>query len=138
MQGIYKAIAKAGIDQKTFAAETGIDRYMLNKAAKGKINLTPADFKKVCARSGLRPDQIATVQDVDYGVIPIKSIAEIKRPEKRKRKASLRFRIIPNQRKQIDKDLQILGFATIQSWGDFCIKHLHFEAEQKRGHIHEP
>lgn len=132
MQGLYKAFAAAGLNQKAFAAETDIDKVVLNKAAKGILNLTPEDFKKVCARSGLSPDQIATVQDVDYGVIPTSSIAESRKAAKRKKSKPVSFRVTPKQRKQLDKDLKVLNFPTVQSWGDFCLKQLHVEAERQR------
>lgn len=132
MQGILKAIAAAGVDQKTFAKEVGIDRYTLNKFVNGHINPVPADFKKICDRAGLPPRAVATVEDVDYGVIPCKHPAGHKKPEKRKKAGSLRFRYLKKQRKQIDKDLKTLGFATVQSWGDFCIKQLHAQAEDER------
>lgn len=55
MQGILKAIAAAGVDQKTFAKEVGIDRYTLSKFVNGHINPVPGDFKKICDRAGLPP-----------------------------------------------------------------------------------
>ena len=132
MQGILKAIAAAGVDQKTFAKEVGIDRYTLNKFVRGHMNPVPEDFKKICDRAGLPPRAVATVEDVDYGVIPCKRPTGTRKPEKRKKTGSLRFRYLPKQRKQIDKDLKTCNFATVQSWGDFCIKQLHAQAEQIR------
>ena len=67
-------------------------------------------------------------------VLPTGGTPKRGKPDKRKKAVSLRFRILSKQRKQIDKDLKTLGFATIQSWGDFCIKQLHVEAERRRDH----
>ena len=68
MQGILKAIKAAGLDAKAFSKEVDIDRYMMSKFVNGHCNPTPHDFKKICDRSGLAPDEVATVADVDYGV----------------------------------------------------------------------
>lgn len=132
MRGILKALAVTGLNGKAFGEEIGVDKYMMSKFANGHCNPTPDVFHKICDRAGLRPDEVATVADVDYGVIPVPNTTVRKKGDKHKKRATLRFRIIPNQRKQINKDLKALGFATIQSWGDFCIKQLHVEAERRR------
>ena len=132
MRGILKALAVTGLNGKAFGEEIGVDKYMMSKFANGHCNPTPDVFRKICDRSGLRPDDVATIEDVDYGVIPIQGPPKRKKPDKHTKKATLRFRILPNQRKQVNKDLKVLGFATIQSWGDFCIKQLHVEAERRR------
>lgn len=72
MRGINKAVAAAGVDQKTFAKEIGMDRFMLNKMAKGRANPTPDDFKRICDRAGLPPQAVATVQDDPFATLWIR------------------------------------------------------------------
>ncbi len=132
MRGIRKALAVTGLDGKTFGKDIGIDKYMMSKFINGHCNPTPDVFRKICDRSGLAPKDVATVEEVDYGVIPLAATPHKKGEDKRKKRASLRFRILQKQRKQIDKDLKTMGFATVQSWGDFCIKELNARAQQIR------
>lgn len=132
MRGILKALAVTGLNGKAFGEEIGVDKYMMSKFANGHCNPTPEVFRKICDRSGLPPEAVATVEDVDYGVIPLPTTGKPRTGDRHKKKSTLRFRILPKQRKQVEKDLKSLGFATIQSWGDFCIKQLHVEAERKR------
>ncbi len=133
MRGINRAVAAAGVDQKTFAKEIGMDRFMLNKMAKVRANPTPEDFKKICDRAGLPPHAVATVQDVDYGVIPTPASMKRRKGDRHKKRATLRARVLPNIRKQVDGDLVTLGYSTVQAWMETCVRQLHDEAERERG-----
>lgn len=134
MRGIRKAVdIAADGDQKRFAKKTGIDRYMLNKMVNGHVNPVPKDFKKICECAGLPPEAIATAEEVDYGILPVTSPTKKRAGDRHKKKATVRFRVLPRQHKQIDKDRKLLGYPTMQSWGDECVKRLHAEAEAKRG-----
>lgn len=133
MQGLKSAPARAGYkDAKTFCRAIDMDYPTFSKASNGRVNLNVSDFNKVRLAANMAPEEVATAAEVDYGIIPHNSPRGLKKPEKRKKAGSLRFRYLPKQRKQIDKDLKALGFATVQSWGDFCIKQLHAQAEHKR------
>lgn len=134
MQGILKAVAAAGVDQKTFSKEVGIDRFMMSKFVNGHCNPTPPQFKKICDRAGLPPDAVATVEDVDYGVIPTTATAKRRMLDKHKKKATLRARVLPRLRKQVDKDLKVLGISSVQAWIEQCVAQLHADAERRRGH----
>ena len=132
MQGILKAVAATGLDQKAFSKEVGIDRFMMSKFVNGHCNPTPQDFKKICDRSGLKPQAVATVEDVDYGVIPTTGPAKHQKADKRKKKATIRARLLPRLRKQVDKDLKALGYSSVQAWIEVCVQQLHADAERRR------
>lgn len=133
MNGLKSAPARAGYrDAKSFCRAIGMDYPTYSKAANGHVNLNVPDFNKVRLAAKMAPQEVATADEVDYGIIPHTPPRGPQKPEKRKKTGSLRFRYLPKRRKQIDKDLKTLGYATVQSWGDRCIEQLHEEAEQKR------
>lgn len=138
MNGLKSAPARAGYkDAKAFCKAIEMDYPTFSKAANGHINLNVPDFNKIRIAANMAPCEVATAAEVDYGIIPYNPMATPKRSDKRQKTGSIRFRYLPKQRKQIDKDLKALGFATVQSWGDFCIKQLHAQAEERRKNSHE-
>ena len=90
MRGILKALAVTGLNGKAFGEEIGVDKYMMSKFANGHCNPTPEVFRKICDRSGLPPEAVATVEDVDYGVIPLPSATKPRTGDRHKKKSTRR------------------------------------------------
>lgn len=92
MQGILKAYAAAGLNQKQFGAEVDIDHRLLSKFVNGEANPTPPQLGRISARSGLPPQAIATAEKVDYG-IPVGNVSKKHRKaDKRKNPCRLQTR----------------------------------------------
>lgn len=120
MDGLRFAPGRAGLaTSKALCAILKIDPAIYSKALHGKVNLTPRDFRRVCSLSGMRPEEVACFCDVDYGIKP-----PPKRKEKRIKSEPIRWRATKKQKALFLDDLEVMGYPTIQSFGDHIMEYI--------------
>ncbi|MDL2214437.1 helix-turn-helix domain-containing protein [Clostridia bacterium OttesenSCG-928-O13] len=135
MQGLKRARIEAGYTvQHKFAKALGIHPSDYNKMERGAFNPLPETYFDICHLTNKPPEAIARPHEVDYN-IPIGNVpSKGKRPDKHKKRATLRARVLPRLRKQVDKDLKLLGISSVQAWIEQCVAQLHADAERRREH----
>ena len=113
---IKAAREKAGLLQRRVAKalqavepKIGVPEY--SKMEKGIVNPTPEQFRVLCTLFNVPPMALANRSDVDYGLFPIPGKAK---RDKRLKTASIRFRVLPSRKAQIQTDLEACGYATFR------------------------
>lgn len=133
MQGLRKVLEATGLDGKALGEKIGADKYTISRYMNGRCNPTPEVFRAMLKVANLAPSDVATAEEVDYGIPVGLGGADTRHGDRHKIAATLRARILPKLRVQVDRDLATLGYSTVQAWIEDCVKQLHIEAERQRG-----
>ena len=91
MEKLKRLRESRGIKQKHMADSIGVDRHLYCHIENGRAVLNPKDFRKACAEFNALPNDLATEEEVDYGL----TVSKPKRTDNRKLTHSVKCRLEP-------------------------------------------